>query len=109
MRPSIDAFLAEVERLSAATVEIDEPRGSAEVRVGSQHVARIDLRDGHVLVKAPADTIPALQRLFPASRPTAEGLAFEVDEPPDRAQALAAIRRRVGVQWLVPQFRAGSP
>jgi hypothetical protein len=109
MRPSIDAFIAEVEHLSAATVEIDDARGSAEVGVGSQHVARIDLRDGHVLVKAPADTIPALQRLFPAARPTAEGIAFHVDDPRDRAQALAAIRRRVGVQWLVPQYRAGSP
>ena len=109
MTPSIDSFLASVERLSAATVEIDDARRSADVRVGSELVARIDLRDGHVLVKAPADTIPTLQRLFPSSRPTADVIIFHVDDRRDRAQALAAIRRRVDVQWLVPQFRAGSP
>jgi hypothetical protein len=109
MTPAVQRFVAEVKRLSAATVETNSVRRTAEVRVGSQRVAHIDLRDGQLLVTAPDDTIPALQRRFPSSRPSADGIVFDLEHPRARAQALAAIRRRVRVQRLAPQFHTASP
>ena len=79
------------------------------VQVGGRRVARVDLRDGRVVVYAPADTIPALQRVFPASHPTADGIVFDALDAENCREALAAIDRRVQVERLVPQFRVASP
>jgi hypothetical protein len=50
-----------------------------------------------------------LHHVFPSSRPTDEGIAFDLADARSRSEALAAIRRRVNVERLIPQFRATSP
>ena len=106
---SVQTILSEVERLPRVDVEIDDAGGSAEVRVGARVVARLDLRDGGVLVEAPADRIPLLHEAFPSSRSTEDGIAFDLGDSECCSEALEAIRRRVNVERLVWQFRASSP
>ena len=106
---SLETLLAAVEGLPAVRAERDDAAGSAGVRVGARIVARIDLRHGDVVVHAPADTIPTLQRVFPSARPTADGIAFHVAESKGWAEALEAIRRRVNVERLIWQARVTSP
>jgi hypothetical protein len=109
MMRSVETILAAVERLPAVTLEIDGARRSAGVRVGARLVARIDLRHGGVLVNAPAESIPTLQRSFPSARPTANGIVFGFADSQGCSEALAAIRGRVNVERLVWQFRVASP
>jgi hypothetical protein len=109
MKRSVETILAAVERFPAAKLEIDDAQGSARVRVGARLVAHIDVRQGRVLVNAPGDTLLSLQRVFPSSRPTANGIVFAPADPQDWAEALAAIRRRVNVETLAWQFRVASP
>jgi hypothetical protein len=106
---SLETIVAAVERLPAARLEIDEARRWAAVRVGARVVARIDLRHGGVVVNAPADTVPTLQRVFGSSRPIADGIVFDVTDAQGGSDALAAIRRRVNVERLAWQFRVSSP
>ena len=106
---SVEAILRAVERLPAVKLEIDDARTSAGVRVGARVVARIDVQHGAVLVIAPADTIPTLQRIFSSCRPTADGVVFDLGDSQGWSEALAAIRRRVNVERLVWQFRVASP
>jgi radical SAM superfamily enzyme with C-terminal helix-hairpin-helix motif len=107
MMRSVETILAAVERLPATELEIDAR--SAEVRVGGRLVARIDLHQGRVVVHAPADVVPRLQRAFPSSRPAPNGIGFDLAKPSSCLEAFAAIRRRVNVQRLVWQFRGASP
>jgi hypothetical protein len=72
MARTLDNILAAVDQMGSAKSEIDE--GSASVRVGARVVAQIDLRRDQVLVNAPPDVIPALQRAFPSSRQAATGV-----------------------------------
>jgi hypothetical protein len=106
---SVETILAAVERLPAVTLEIDDAHRSAGVRAGVRVVALIDLRRDGVPVCAPADTVPTLQRAFPSSHPTANGIVFDLTDPQCCSEALAAIRRRVNVERLVWQFRVASP
>jgi hypothetical protein len=76
MTGSVEALLAAVQRIPAVTLEIDDAQRSAGVRVGATLIARIDLWHGRVLVHAPADVIPTLRRVFPSSRPAANGIAM---------------------------------
>jgi hypothetical protein len=105
----VESLLAGVERVPAVTLQIDDAHSSAGVRVADRVVARIDLRHGRVLVKAPADVIPRLQRDFPSSRPGADGIIFDLARAHSASEALAAIHRRVTVERLAPQFRVASP
>jgi hypothetical protein len=105
----VDNMLAAVEGLPSVRVEIDDDRTSAGVRVGTRPVARIDLRRGRVHVNVPAERIPALRRRFASSRPTANGIVFDLSDAHGHTEALAAIRRRVNVERLAPQFRVASP
>ena len=109
MTRGVDDFLAALERLPAVALEVDEPAGSASVRVGTHPVARVDLWSGHVLVSVPPDRIGALGRIFPSSRPAADGIVFDVADARSAAEALAAIRRRVIVERSIPQLRLSSP
>ena len=110
MTPSAESVLSAVEGLPGVEVHIDDAEAEAGVRVGARVVARIDLRGhGGVLVELPEDRIPTLQRVFPSSRPTADGIAFDLADSKCRAEAIAAIRRRVNVERLVWQFRVASP
>jgi hypothetical protein len=106
---SVEAILAEVERLPAVKLEIDDAESWAGVRVGARVVARIDLRHGGVLVNAPGDMIPTLQRVFPSSRPTPDGIVFDLADPEGCSEALAAIRRRVNVESLIWQVGDALP
>jgi hypothetical protein len=108
MRPA-DTVLAALEPLPGIELEIDDARRSARVRVNTALVARIDLGRGCVLVSAPADALAMLQHVFPSSRPTVEGIVFDLADARSCSEALAAIRRRVNVERLIPQFRATSP
>jgi hypothetical protein len=107
MTPALDTILAAVEQMGAVKLELDG--GSASVRVGARLVARIDLRRDQVLVNAPPDTIPTLQRAFPSSRPIATGVMFDLADGQNEPAALGAIRRRVDVEKLAWQLRVGSP
>jgi hypothetical protein len=109
MTSPVDGLLGALERLPPARLETDWSAGSAAVRVGARTVARIDLRRARVLVEAPADWIPALRSLFPASRAAADGIVFRLVDSDSCGEALAAIRRRADIQRFVGQFRAGSP
>jgi hypothetical protein len=109
MTPSIEALLAAVERLPAVTLDIDADCRTGSVRADGHVVARVDLGHERVLVNAPADFIATLQRDFPSSVPTADGIAFDLAVTGSFTQALAAIRRRVHVQQFVWQLRSASP
>jgi hypothetical protein len=109
MMRSVETILAALERFPAVTLQIDEAHRSAGVRVRYRLVASIDLRHGRVLVNAPVEMIPTLQRAFSASHPTANGIVFDLAHSQGYSEALAAIRRRVNVQRLVWQFRVASP
>jgi hypothetical protein len=109
MAQATDALLAAVERLPAATLELDDARRTAGVRVGARLVARIDLWHGRVLVDAPGHLIPTLRRVFPSSRPAVDGIAFDLADAQARSDALAAIRRRVDVERVSGQSREASP
>ena len=106
---SVESVLAAVERVPAVRLQMDDAYGAAGVRVATRVVARIDLRHRSVLVKVPPDLIPTLQRDFPSSRPTAEGIVLDVTRSPGGSEALAAIRRRATVERFAPQFRVASP
>jgi hypothetical protein len=106
---SSEALLAAVERLPGVRLEIDDARSSAGVRVAARQVAQLELVHGRVVVSAPADMVPALERVFPSSRPIPNGVAFELDDAHHHSEALAAIRRRVTVERLMWQFRVSSP
>jgi hypothetical protein len=101
--------LAAIERLPGVTLEIDDARSSAGVRVAARQVAQLELVQGRVVVSGPADMVPALERVFPGSRPIANGVVFELGDARHHSEALAAIRRRVRVERLVWQFRVSSP
>jgi hypothetical protein len=105
----IETIVAAVDRVPAAMVDIDDARTSANVRVGGRIVARLDLRHGRVLVNSPADTLPTLQRVFPSSRPTAEGIVFDLADSQDCSEALASILERVRVEIFMHQARWASP
>jgi hypothetical protein len=108
--PHVAAFLAAVRRLPPpVAVEIDEPRGSAVVREGTDIVARVDLASGRALVSVPPDQVAAVGRLFPSSVAAPEGIAFGLADARSRSEAVQAIRRRAHVQRLGVQFRAASP
>jgi hypothetical protein len=109
MMESVASLLAATEQLPAVDLAIDHARGSAEARVGTCTISRIDLEHGHVRVTAPEDTIPTLRRLFPSSRVTPSGIAFDLVDSQGRSEALAAIRRRAHVQRFLWQFRVASP
>lgn len=106
---SVASVLAAIEQLPAIELSLDEALGLAEARVGSWVVARFDLRRAVVVVTTPGDTIPTLQRLFPSSRATTNGIVFDLRDSQSRSEALAAIRRRASVQRFIPQFGAASP
>jgi hypothetical protein len=80
-----EAILAVLERLPALTLEIDRDQRSAGVRARSRLVA-----------------------YFPSSRQAANGGRFDLADPQDSSEALAAIRRRVTVETLFWQYRAAS-
>jgi hypothetical protein len=109
MTPSIEELLAALERLPAVTLNIDAACRTGSVRAGGQVVARVDLGHERVLVNAPADFVATLQRVFPSSLPTADGIAFDLAVAGSSTQALAAIRRRVHVQQFLWQLRHQSP
>jgi hypothetical protein len=109
MAREVETMLSAISRMPGVGVANDETRGYAEVRVDGRLVARIDLRRGEAHVNAPVDFIPTLQRAFPTSRRSATGIVFDLTSRQDSVVALAAIRRRVNVERLVWQFRAGSP
>jgi hypothetical protein len=109
MMASIETLLAAVERLPGVTLEIDDARRSAGVHVAARLVAHLELVQGRVVVSAPADMVPALERVFPCSRPIANGVVFELEDAHHHSEALAAIRRRVKVERLMWQFRVSSP
>jgi hypothetical protein len=109
MTPSIEALLAELERLPAVTLDIDAACRTGSVRAGGQVVARVELRHERVLVNAPAGFIATLQRVFPSSLPTADGIAFDLAVTGSSTEALVAIRRRVQVQQFLWQLRSASP
>jgi hypothetical protein len=107
MTGSADSLVTALRRLSAVTMEMHD--GWAGVRAGSRLVARIDLRHDRALVYAPADTIPTLRGLFPSARPAPGGIVFDLTEPGASSEAQRAVRRRVKVERLLPQFRDASP
>ena len=109
MQRFAETFLAAVQYVRTATVEIDAASESAGVRIGDRPLAHIDLRHGRVAVDAPANVIPTLQRLFPSSRPATGGIVFDLADPRARPEALAAIRRRANVERLVGQALEASP
>jgi hypothetical protein len=106
---SSETLLAAVERLPGVTVDIGDARSSAGVSVGARQVAQLELAHGRVVVSAPADMVPALERVFPCSRPIADGVVFELEDAHHHSEALAAIRRRVRVERLLWQLRVSSP
>jgi hypothetical protein len=105
----VENMLAAVEGLPSVRLEIDDDRTWAGVRVGTRLVARVDLRGGRVHVNVPTERIPALRRRFASSRATANGIVFDLVDAQGHVEALAAIRRRVNVERLAPQFRVASP
>jgi hypothetical protein len=109
MMASGETLLAAVEGLPGVTVEIDDARRSAGVRVAARLVAHLELVQGRVVVSAPADMVPALERVDPRSRPIANGVVFELEDADHLPEALAAIRRRVRVERLMWQFLVSSP
>jgi hypothetical protein len=109
MMQTVEDLLGAVEALPAVRLDIDDDQRSAGIRVGARLVARIDLRRGSVLVNAAAERIPALRRRFPSSRPTANGILFDLTDAEAGSEALAAICRRVNVERLGPQLRVASP
>jgi hypothetical protein len=109
MTGSANTLLAALERIPGVRLEIDEAQRAADVRVGARVIARIDLQHDHVVVDTPADLIPTVQRVFPSSRPVANGISFGLDGDQTRREALAAIRRRVNVERVATQFREASP
>jgi hypothetical protein len=109
MMPSSETLLAAVERLPGVTLEIDDARGLAGVRVAARVVAHLELVQGRVVVGAPADMVPAFERIFPCARPIANGVVFELEDAHHHSEALAAIRRRVMVERLMWQLRVSSP
>jgi hypothetical protein len=107
--PSVENLISAVERIPAVTVQIHDDARSARVHVGARHVASIDLRDGGLLVHAPADRRPVLQRAFPSCRPAADGIVFDLADPRGHEEGLAAIRGRVNVERLGWQLDVASP
>jgi hypothetical protein len=91
---SLDALLAAVEHIPAVKLQ-REARESVAVRVGARVVARIDLRDGGVVVHAADTVIPTLHLHARSGSPEVE--------------ATAAIRMRVNVEMLTWQLRVASP
>jgi hypothetical protein len=106
---SSETLLAAVERLPGVRLEIDDARRSAGVHVAARLVAHLELAQGRVVVSAPADIVPTLERVFPRSRPIVNGVVFELEDAHHHSEALAAIRRRVSVERLMWQFRVSSP
>jgi hypothetical protein len=104
-----ETLLSAVERLPSVRTVVGPHRRSAAVYVGARLVAEIDLDQDGAVVHTPADTIPTLLGVFPSSRRTANGIAFDLSEASHAPQALAAIERRAHVETLVPQFREASP
>jgi hypothetical protein len=109
MTGSVATILAAVEGLPGVTVERAGALESAGVRVGARIVARIDQDRSRVLVNAPPEWIPTLQRKFPSSRATMDGVAFDLADADALPEALAAIRSRIHVERFVPQLRDASP
>jgi hypothetical protein len=103
----LENILAAVDRIGSAEVEAAE--GSTLVRVGDREVARIDLIHDELLVEAPPDVLPALQREFPSARCAPAGLVFDVADSQGQPDALEALHRRVKVEQLAWQARVGSP
>ena len=109
VRPSIETLISAVERLPAVTVHVPDGGRSARVRVGAGTVARIDLRDGGLVVHAPAHRRPSLQRTFPSCRTAADGIVFDLGDPRGHEEGLAAIRGRANVERLRWQEHVSSP
>jgi hypothetical protein len=104
-----ETLLSAVQRLPFVRAAVDPGGRTAGVYVGARRVAEIDLDQDGVVVYNPTDYIPTLLRVFPSSRPVAEGIAFDLSDAGHCEEALAAISRRAHVETLVPQFRDASP
>jgi hypothetical protein len=108
-RQAMETIVAAVERIPVVKLEPDEAETSVNVRVGARVVARLDLRHGQALVNSPADTLPKLQKAFPSSRPSANGIVFDVADPKGGSEALRSILERVRVEIFLHQARWASP
>lgn len=104
---SVEGILAEVGRVSGATLEADDDW--ARLRVGARVVARVDLRKRRVLVEVPPYARSRVRGAFPSSRPTRNGIAFDLAGARDCSEAVRAIRTRVATERMSGQLGSASP
>jgi hypothetical protein len=107
--PNVRRVLEAVSRWPGVVVDLNEPAGRATISAGADEIGRVDLRRGEVVVNAPADVLPTMQRTYPNARPVADGMLFEVAYGNEDTAALAALRRRANVERLSWQTRNESP
>ncbi|HTX08624.1 MAG TPA: hypothetical protein VME22_08435 [Solirubrobacteraceae bacterium] len=109
MTESIDALLDALRRDQPADLSIERSPGGAEVKIGSQPIARVDEQRGELVVYAPADVGSMLHADYPRAREDPAGVAFDLSNADDAAAGFDLVRRRARVQRVGWQYRERSP
>src|ERR1700744_2098053 len=98
MSRRLDALLDEFGRGEPPDVSIERSPGTAEVKVGSDTIARVNEQREELVIYVPADFRPTLQAEYPGARPDPLGLAFDLGDDERAAAGFALLRRRARVQ-----------
>lgn len=109
MTRRVDALLDALRSDQPADLSIVRSPGVAEVKVGSQPIARADEQREELVVYAPADVRSRLQAEYPRARPVPAGFAFDLSNDDDAAAGFDLLRRRATIERVGWQYRERSP
>jgi hypothetical protein len=109
MSQRVEALLDALRRDEPGDLSIERSPGGAEVKVGSDTIARIDDPREELVVYAPPDVRSRLQSEYQGARSDPAGIAFDLRNDEHAAAGLAAVRRRARVQRVGWQYREDSP
>ena len=109
MSQRVDALLDAFRRDEPADVSIERSPGAAEVKVGSDTIARIDERREELVVYAPPDVRSMLQHEYRGAKADPAGVAFDLRNDEHAAAGFGLLRRRARVERVGWQYREDSP
>jgi hypothetical protein len=105
----VDALLDAFRSGEPADLSIERSASTAEVKLGSQTIARVDEARQELVVYVPPDARSRVQADHPEARLDPAGVAFDLSNDHDAAVGFDLLRRRATVERVGWQYRERSP